>query len=123
MRIALGWLIALFGLTGCSSKPPEGTVTGTITIDGKNVEDGLIRFIPADGESQPDDSQVVNGVYTVTMPTGEKRVEIYWLKSNGPIEDTATQGTTKSTQMIPAKFNVESTLRYTIEKGPQAKNF
>jgi len=123
MRPALGTWLALLALAGCSNKPVVGTVTGRITLDGKTVEDGLIRFIPTDRNSQPNDCKIANGSYTVTMPIGEKRVEIFWLKSSGPPEDTATQGTTKSTQMIPSKFNTASTLKYTIIQGTQSKDF
>jgi hypothetical protein len=88
------------------------------------VDGGLIRLIPADGNSQPADCIVTGGVYSITMPVGEKKVEIYWTKSNapGPI-DTASQGTEKVVQLIPSKFNTETTLTYMLEKGTHKQDF
>src|SRR5437868_14156809 len=93
---------ALLLASGCDSGSANGTVSGTITLDGQPVDGGLIRFIPIDGQSQPDDSPIANGAYSVTMPPGEKRVEISWMKTFGGAVDTATQGSSRAVQMIPA---------------------
>ena len=117
-------LLSLFLLGGCDSGPVKGTVTGTVTLDGQPVEDGLIRFVPADGNSQPADCILVKGVYTVTMTVGDKKVEVTWSKSTGNAPaDTAVQSTQKSVEMIPAKYNVQTTLLYSVVKGPQQKDF
>ena len=67
-------------------------------------------------------SPIVNGAYSLTLPAGEKRVEILWMKTSGSV-DTATQGFTRTVQMIPAKYNTDSTLTYTVVKGKQTKDF
>jgi hypothetical protein len=115
----LGWV-----LVGCQRGPEVGTVKGTITIDGRPVDGGIVRFVPADGNSQPADCVITGGAYTVTMPVGEKNVEIFWAKSasDAPI-DTASQGTEKIVQMIPAKYNTQTTLTHVIAKGDEQKDF
>jgi hypothetical protein len=122
MRVCFVFLACL-GLS-CHSGPETGTVSGTITLDGKPVEDGFVRFVPADGQSQPADSTVIAGQYTVTMPTGEKKVEVYWAKTkpNAKPVDTASPPETV-TQLIPPKYNATTELRYTIVKGAQTKDF
>jgi hypothetical protein len=88
------------------------------------VDGGLIRLVPADGNSQPADCQIAAGDYSITMPVGEKKVEIYWTKSSAPgTLDTASQGSEKVVTLVPPKYNVESTLTVNVEKGEAVKNF
>ena len=122
VRTALPILFALL-LAGCNPGPPQGTVTGNVTLDGQPVEGGIIRFVPADGNSQPADSPITGGAYSVTMQTGEKKVEIYWAPSSGKAADTASQGAEPIVQRIPAKYNAQTTLTYEIVKGKQTKDF
>ncbi|CAN5285486.1 hypothetical protein BH11PLA2_BH11PLA2_10330 [soil metagenome] len=116
-------IIGIVASAGCNLGEPTGTVSGTITLDGKPVPDGLIRFVPADGNSQPGDSFITNGQYQLTMTIGDKKVEILSLKANGAAVDTASQGKGTSVQLIPEKYNVKTTLRYMIEKGTHTKDF
>jgi hypothetical protein len=111
-------------VAGCDQGPAVGTVKGTITIDGQPVDGGLIRLVPTDGNSQPADSVVTAGSYSITMPVGEKRVEIFWAPGGGGTVDTASQGAEKAiVQRIPSKYNTESTLTYTVESGQAVKDF
>jgi hypothetical protein len=115
----------LFALVvlGCNRGPAVGTVKGTITLDGQPVDGGLIRLVPANGQSQPADCQVKGGAYSVTMPVGEKKVEIYWTKTAGGPVDTATQGMEKVIPLVPAKYNTQTTLTYALEKGTAVKDW
>jgi hypothetical protein len=115
-------LLGLF-LAGCNQGPPQGTVKGTVTMDGQPVDGGVITFVPADGNSQPEAVPIISGEYSVTMPVGEKRVEIYWAPSGAQAADTATQGREQIVQRIPAKYNAQSTLTHTVTKGEARKDF
>jgi hypothetical protein len=102
-----------------------GTVKGTVSFEGQPVDgEALIRMVPTDGLSQPADSRITAGAYSITMPVGEKKVEIYWTKNSakGKI-DTASQGTESVVVVIPAKYNTQTTLTYKVEKGTQTKDF
>ena len=100
-----------------------GTVKGAVTLDGQPVDGGVITFVPADGNSQPEAVQITGGEYSVTMPVGDKRVEIYWAPSGGQAADTASQGREQIVQRIPAKYNAQSTLTHTVTKGEARKDF
>jgi len=122
VRAASLLLLALL-LAGCDQGPPKGTVKGTITLDGQPVDGGVITFVPSDGNSQPEAVQITGGEYAVTMPVGDKRVEIYWAPSGGQAADTASQGREQIVQRIPSKYNAQSTLTHTVTKGEARKDF
>jgi hypothetical protein len=118
LLLILGLLLA-----GCDQGPPKGTVKGTVTLEGQPVDAGVITFVPSDGNSQPEAVTITAGEYSVTMPVGDKRVEIYWAPSAGQVGDTATQGREQIVQRIPAKYNAQSTLTHTVVKGAARKDF
>jgi len=115
-------LVALL-IVGCARGPAIGTVKGRVTMDGQVVDGGLIRLVPADGNSQPADCIITGGNYSITMPVGDKKVEIYWTKGGGGKVDTATQGTEQVIAMIPPKYNTQTELTYTVESGTATKDF
>ena len=121
-RSAWFLLVVLF-VAGCNTGPPKGTVKGTVTLDGEPVDGGVITFVPADGNSQPEAVPITAGEYSVTMPVGDKRVEIYWAPRGGQTVDTATQGREQIVQRIPAKYNAPSILTHTVTKGEARKDF
>jgi hypothetical protein len=110
-------------IVGCNQGPAKGTVMGTVMLDGQTVDGGVITFVPADGNSQPEAVPITAGEYSVTMPVGDKRVEIYWAPSGGNAADTATQGREQIVQRIPTKYNSQSTLTHTVTKGKARKDF
>jgi len=110
-------------LTGCDRGPAKGTVQGTVTLDGQPVDGGVITFVPADGNSQPEAVPITAGQYTVTMPVGDKRVEIYWAPSGDKAADTATQGREQIVQRIPTKYNSQSTLTHKVVAGEARQDF
>ena len=117
-------LLVWIAVAGCSRGPAVGTVVGRVTLDGQPVDGGLIRLVPADGNSQPADCMITAGAYSITMPVGEKRVEIYWTKTTAPGKiDTASQGSEQVVTLVPAKYNTQSTLTHTVAKGQAVKDF
>ena len=117
------FLLLMVVPVGCEHGPPKGTVKGTVTLDGQPIDGGVITFVPSDGNSQPEAVTIAAGEYSVTMPVGDKRVEIYWAPSSGQVGDTATQGREQIVQRIPAKYNAQSTLTHTVTKGEARKDF
>lgn len=124
-RFSLGLLLLGMLAAGCDRGPVMGTVTGRVTLDGQAVDDGMIRFVPADGATQPADSPIMAGAYTVTMQTGAKKVEVYWGRPQGAgvAVDTASQGNATIVETIPRKYNSQTELTYEITPGEQTKDF
>lgn len=54
------------------------SVSGTVTYDGKPIEDGQISFLPAGGKGTPAGAPIVGGKYRVDegLTIGPRRVEI-----------------------------------------------
>src|SRR4051812_18552277 len=83
-RAAAGLLLAL-GLTagcGCAGGAGGGEVSGTVTYDGKPVEQGAIAFYPANGPAAG--GAITNGQYTVAkVAVGTAKVRISGVKITG----------------------------------------
>src|SRR5437763_12670766 len=122
--IAAAGLLGLAG--GCSSEPAKASVTGEVTLDGQPLKQGLIRFVPADGKGPTADAPVADGRFSAQVPAGEKRVEISAPKVVGRTKmfDTPDSKVVEETgELLPAHYNVRSTLTWTVAAGPQAKKF
>lgn len=117
---ALAGVLALFGLAGGCGGPPKAHVTGTVTLDGKPIENGAIMFSPTNGQGQTAGGGIQDGKYAVDASVGEMTVVINASKVVGkqklfdtpdsPVED-------KVVEMIPLRYNTESKLRVTLKPG------
>ncbi len=108
-------LVVLLGcgwVAGCSGSGPR-SVSGKVTLDGQDVAEGAIDFMPADGKSPTASGIIKNGRYEATVPVGSYRVVIKSPKVVGkkpryktpdsPMDDIIEE-------RIPKKFNSESKL-------------
>lgn len=67
-------VVGLLLLSGCGS---SGRVTGEVTYEGKTIENGLISFLPADGDGPSAGATIEKGRYTaLKVPPGQKIVRI-----------------------------------------------
>jgi hypothetical protein len=107
-------LLVLAALAGCSGSnaAPTYPVTGTVTLDGKPLEEGEIYFLmPAKGEV--DIVAVKNGKFEGQVKAGNRRVEIRAYKIIPAHEAASMPGYTvpeSRENYLPAKYNTESTL-------------
>jgi hypothetical protein len=96
VRLSIIAVLALT-LTGCGRTGPQPTVaTGSISLDGKLVGDGLITFRTEDG-SKAEGGPFAGGRYHLQVSPGKKKVDIHLLGSangtsdplhpNGPLPD------------------------------------
>jgi hypothetical protein len=114
-------------LGGCSrSTGPEMVVVrGTVTYQGKPIEDGEICFVPLGDTKGPTSSASIrNGHYEVLarggVPVGTHRVEFSAFRIiPNPAPDTrgAAPGEPPKEQCLPEKYNARSELKVTIEPG------
>src|SRR5688500_13010891 len=58
-------------LAGCGADSDRGAVSGTVTLDGKPVENGSISFVPIEGTQSPSAGAVIgNGTYEIPRDKG-----------------------------------------------------
>ena len=117
-------LAAVFA--GCQQEPvppsdPTTAVTGTVTLDGKPLEEGRIVFIETDSEPRREYlAMIVNGLFEATAPPGTRRVEIRAYEK--PETPTAEAGTYP--QILPARYNEDSELSAELKAdGPNELKF
>ena len=126
IRRALLLQVVLVGVVGCSGSSLQGTVNGTVTLDGMPLKEGDVRFVPADGKSQTASATIIDGQFTAQVPTGEMRVEISAPKVIGKrkMYDTPDSPVVdKVKELLPPRYNAKSELRLTVKSGVQDQTF
>lgn len=137
-----GWLLASLALlaTGCSrsdSGVPRAAVTGVVTLDGRPLTNGMVRFVPTDGTKGPKTAVAVSvGMFSVDSEhgpvIGRHRIEIESTDDGGypPDDETALQRLRQSGAQgvkllrVPAQFNVNSQLIESVSvDGPNEYRF
>jgi hypothetical protein len=111
---------------GCAGSAKKATVNGTVTFDNKPLKEGVVRFVPIDGQSQTTAANIASGRFTATVPVGEMRVEFTAPKlgkrlkaydtPDSPVVDVPEE-------LIPERFNIKSDLRITVREGTQDATF
>jgi hypothetical protein len=120
-------LPAMLVLAGCGhSKVAE--VSGTITYDGKPLQEGAIVFFPADGNGPTSGSVIQDGKYVAQKVwVGDAKIQITSPKDTGikkKVYDTQDSPEVSiTTELLPAKYNSASELKYTVTSGKQIKDF
>jgi hypothetical protein len=113
-------------LAGCSAKNADGTVKGTVTLDGQPLATGRILFVAVDQSSPSAEAAITAGQFEALVPPGEKRVEIRAPKVTGKrkMYDTPDSPTVDTVvELLPAKYNVNSELTMTVDGTVQEQNF
>jgi hypothetical protein len=111
---------------GCNSEPSQSTVKGSVTLDGQPLTEGRITFIAVNADVQTAEAKIASGQYEAVVLPGEKRVEIRAPKVTGKqkMYDTPDSPTVDVvTELLPSRYNVDSTLTMTVGDGDQEKSF
>lgn len=127
-RAALGGglLAALLALSGCADGPPMGEVSGKVTLDGKPVETGTMKFEHVDGKTQTTGGPIKDGVYTARVPVGPMKVSISAPKVVGqkPIYDTPNSPVMPITvEALPERYNEKTELRLDVKTGKNQQDY
>ena len=111
-------LSLLIGLTGCGGSPAPAQVTGVVTLDGAPVRGATVTFVPESGERSSEGMTNAAGEYMLRFTpavdgavVGEHRVEI-----------SRTEGESER-ETLPARYNSQTELRETLQRGRQVINF
>ena len=102
-------IVVFVGCGGGQDGPEQYSVTGTVTLDGKPLPEGMIAFEadPPDGKA-PDHATITNGGYSAEVSEGKKKVQItHKVTEMVPMGDTKME---MENETIPAQYNVRSKL-------------
>jgi hypothetical protein len=124
---AAAFLLAVGLTVGCGGGPRYGEVSGTVTYDGKPVEQGSITFLPADGRGPDAGGAIKDGQYTAKkVPSGAMKVVINGAKITGKkkmYDDPKADWVVTSEELLPKKYNDATELKYDVQPGAQTKDF
>jgi len=112
--------LALLGFAAGCGGPPQAKVSGTVTLDGKPVENGTISFYPTANSGQTAGGGIVNGQYTMDASPGEMTVLISASKVTGKhkMYDTPDSPTVDTVvELVPDRYNKTSELKVTLKPG------
>jgi hypothetical protein len=131
----MGWLniwtlfflaTSLMATVGCAGDTKHGTVSGRVTLDSQPLTTGAIHFEPIDGQTATAAAVITDGQFTAKVPPGEKRVLISAPKVVGKqkMYETPDSPTVDITEeMLPKRYNSQSTLTCTVALGSQEETF
>ena len=114
-------------VAGCGGKAPSVRVWGTVSYQGRPVNEGQIIFFPTDDTKSPSTGGVIeDGHYDIPKDDGPYaggayRVEITALgaeKTYSPNVSGVGPMVSVREQLIPPRYNQQSTLRVTISADP-----
>ncbi|MHC2070248.1 hypothetical protein ACYFX5_22470 [Bremerella sp. T1] len=104
-------LIALTSIAvGCSQQPQTFPISGMVTLDGKPLTSGNIRFAPTDGSPEVRGATVTNGEYELDCLPGEKIVQVAGFLDNQtvvPMRYITTDSGLKANITEPTELDFE----------------
>lgn len=118
------------GCSGTGDNLPREAITGTVKLDGQPLAGGVIQFTApkeggtTQGEGDTGGSPISNGQFSIDreqgLVPGHYRVTINASSGAGgakPAEPGRPNRTERPKELIPAKYNAESTLTADVKKG------
>lgn len=120
--------LALISFVGCGGSSLN-SVSGNVSFDGELVNGGSIVFLPQGEGGAKGSAEIVAGKYAIPveqgLPPGTYRVEIVWHKPTGKQIPSGDPGMMmeERKQVLPAKFNEQSTLSADISREKTEHNF
>ena len=123
-RLALS-LAAVVLLIGCGANSGRVPLSGSASYRGEPIEKGSLELFPADGTTAPATGSVIrDGQWEIAakqgpLAGGSYLVRITGVKKTGRMQverDRPDRPYEQVANYIPAKYNVETTLKITISK-------
>lgn len=130
-RIASVVLLGVATLVcGCGDKK-RASVSGTVQLDGKPIEEGSIQFVPSDPNAGPTSgASIRDGKYEISADKGatigSNKVVIHANRKTGKqVPNAAEPGKMRDAveEAIPAEYNSKSTLTADIKPGHNSHDF
>jgi hypothetical protein len=120
-------LACVAATAGCSKGLTLLEVTGHVTVHHQPLEQGIIRFQPADGKGPAAEAVVTAGQYKMPTTAGHKKVSIQGFKKVGqvPIGGPGGPMTDKMEQILPPSVSDpnRTELACDVESGAKPLDF
>ena len=126
-------MILLLLMAGCGHRPLErAAVAGSVTFDGRPLEQGSILFVPVEGvQGIAAGGRIEHGQYRLSATdgpmAGRHRVEIRAVHKTGKMVKESTvlrmETVPEIVELIPPRYNSASTLQATIQPGDNSIDF
>lgn len=127
--------LGLLSTAGCKPSyegPQRIAVSGSVSFDGKAIDQGIINLIPLTDGKRKASAVIENGTYRIPEPKGpnpgKHMVEIHWLKPTG--RKTINQGDPggpsmidETAEVIPAKYNTQTNIQVEITRERNKHDF
>jgi hypothetical protein len=119
--------VALTALAGCG--PSRVTVSGDVAYEGQPVDDGAVVFVPEGGGADATQvgASIHDGKYTIDeargLRPGKYKVQITWMRKTGKKFQGADGVEDEKVQVLPPKFNTETTQTAEVKRGKNTINF
>jgi hypothetical protein len=113
-RSAVALMLGAPLFAGCGGEQ-LADVSGTVKIDGKPLPEGEIIFEAADGSKTPTGVPIKDGVYTLRVAPGPKKVKV--LASRPPKKRDPVLGDLAREPMLGPEFNDRTTLTFDVKSG------
>jgi hypothetical protein len=118
LLVVAATVVASVGCTGGGRvEAKKYPVTGTVTVDGQPLADGMIYFKDI-ASGAADSAEIKAGQFTGNAEAGKRRVEIFAYKTQ--TSDMGGVTTETKTNILPPRFNSESTLSEEVK--PETNN-
>lgn len=103
--------LLFLNLLGCGSSLVS--VSGQVSYDRQLIEQGEIRFVPAEPRQRGHGAAIAAGEYSLELPAGNYQVQV---TASRPVKATKSDPSSVGMRedFIPAKYNTQTTLKTTI---------
>lgn len=126
IAVMLAVALAIAG-AGCSKGPAFGELSGQVTLDGKPLTHGAIRFLPADGNTAAAGASIIDGRYAAKVMVNTCKVSISAPSSTPPANsgdpETAKGVIALPTNLVPPQYNVKTELTVDVKQGEATQDF
>ena len=111
-------------LVGCGGDSVV-RVAGTVSVNGTPVQQGTIRFLPADGRGPSAEAVIQEGRYRLELPPGNKKVAIMGFKIVGELFPWGPDAPSSPQlePVVPPQFNSRTTLTVDLQSDDEAIDF
>jgi hypothetical protein len=117
-------------LCACAGCAGRTRVEGSVTLDGKPVDGGLICFFQGTGPGSDKGNAaiqggryVVEGDRAVNLTPGSYTVQIFWQQKLGGSNPANADTSPAVKQLIPPQYNTKSALKAEVKSGTNKLDF